>query len=128
MAWQGRSSHRSLQFNPFFAGADDYAEVLRRGLEQSRREKGDAPSVVLSISCAQLALVSDQRFASRVGLLNKVREERGVCATACQFVQIAHLGWILSKSRFGTVTLPFSNRGWVSKLIPIRPCSLSSVS
>ena len=29
-----------LQFNPFFAAADDYAEVLRRGLEQSRREKG----------------------------------------------------------------------------------------
>ena len=24
-----------------FADADDYAEVLRRGLEQSRREKGD---------------------------------------------------------------------------------------
>ena len=31
-----------------------------------------------SASCAQLALVSDQRFASRVGLLNKVREKRGV--------------------------------------------------
>jgi len=29
-----------LQFNPFFAVADDYAEILRRGLEQSRREKG----------------------------------------------------------------------------------------
>ncbi len=29
-----------LRFNPFFAAADDYAEVLRRGLEQSRREKG----------------------------------------------------------------------------------------
>lgn len=28
-------------FNPFFAAADDYAEVLRRGLEQSRRDKGD---------------------------------------------------------------------------------------
>lgn len=31
---------RPLQFNPFFIAADDYAEVLRRGLEQSRREKG----------------------------------------------------------------------------------------
>ncbi|MBI5387289.1 MAG: hypothetical protein HZA90_21690 [Verrucomicrobia bacterium] len=29
-----------LQFNPFFAAADNYAEILRRGLEQSRREKG----------------------------------------------------------------------------------------
>jgi hypothetical protein len=29
-----------LRFNPFFAAADDYAEVLRRGLEFSRREKG----------------------------------------------------------------------------------------
>ena len=29
-----------LQFNPFFAAADDYAEVLRRGLDQSRCEKG----------------------------------------------------------------------------------------
>ncbi len=29
-----------LQLNPFFAAADDYAEILRRGLEQSRREKG----------------------------------------------------------------------------------------
>ena len=29
-----------LQFNPFFAAAEDHAEVLRRGLEQSRREKG----------------------------------------------------------------------------------------
>ena len=29
-----------LQFNPFFAAAEDYADVLRRGLEQSRREKG----------------------------------------------------------------------------------------
>ncbi len=29
-----------LQFNPFFAAADDYAEVLRRGLDHSRREKG----------------------------------------------------------------------------------------
>ena len=30
-----------LQFNPFFAAADNYAEILRHGLEQSRREKGD---------------------------------------------------------------------------------------
>jgi hypothetical protein len=30
----------SLQFKPFFAAAEDYAEILRRGLEQSRREKG----------------------------------------------------------------------------------------
>ena len=29
-----------LQFNPFFSAAEDYAEVLRRGLEFSRREKG----------------------------------------------------------------------------------------
>ena len=29
-----------LQFNPFFVAAEDYAEVLRRGLEQSRREEG----------------------------------------------------------------------------------------
>ena len=29
-----------LQFNPFFAATDDYAEVLRSGLEHSRREKG----------------------------------------------------------------------------------------
>ena len=28
-----------LQFNPFFAAADDYAEILRHGMEQSRREK-----------------------------------------------------------------------------------------
>jgi hypothetical protein len=31
----------SLQFNPFFSDAEDYAEVLRRGLEFSRREKGN---------------------------------------------------------------------------------------
>ena len=30
-----------LQFNPVFAAGEDYAEVLRRGLEQSRCEKGD---------------------------------------------------------------------------------------
>jgi hypothetical protein len=30
----------SLRFNPFFAAAEDSAEVLRRGLEYSRREKG----------------------------------------------------------------------------------------
>jgi len=29
-----------LQFNRFFAAAADYAKVLRRGLEQSRRDKG----------------------------------------------------------------------------------------
>lgn len=29
-----------LQFNPFFAVAEDYAEILQRGLEQSHREKG----------------------------------------------------------------------------------------
>lgn len=29
-----------LPFNPFFASADDYAEILRHGLEQSCREKG----------------------------------------------------------------------------------------
>ena len=29
-----------LQFNPFFAAADDYSEILRRSLDQSRREKG----------------------------------------------------------------------------------------
>jgi len=28
-----------LQFNPFFAAADDYAEILRHGLEQSRRDE-----------------------------------------------------------------------------------------
>jgi hypothetical protein len=33
-------SQHPLQFNPFIAAADDYAEVLRSGLEQSRREKG----------------------------------------------------------------------------------------
>lgn len=37
-----------LQFNPFFAAADDYAEVLRRGLEQSRREKGDGHEETLA--------------------------------------------------------------------------------
>ena len=30
-----------LQFNPFFAAAEDYADLLRRGLEFSRREKGN---------------------------------------------------------------------------------------
>ncbi|MEI7899955.1 MAG: hypothetical protein WCK89_06855 [bacterium] len=29
-----------LQFNPFFSAAEDYADVLRRSLEYSRREKG----------------------------------------------------------------------------------------
>ena len=33
-----------LQFNPFFAAADDCAEVLRRGLEQSRRARGELAS------------------------------------------------------------------------------------
>jgi hypothetical protein len=33
--------HDPLQFNPFFAATDDYADVLRRGLELSRREKDD---------------------------------------------------------------------------------------
>ena len=32
--------HHPLQFNPFFSATDDYADVLRRGLELSRREKG----------------------------------------------------------------------------------------
>ncbi|MGA2603602.1 MAG: hypothetical protein ABSG14_05185 [Verrucomicrobiia bacterium] len=30
-----------LQFNPFFSAAEDYAEILRDGLELSHREKGD---------------------------------------------------------------------------------------
>lgn len=29
-----------LQLNPFFAAAADYAEIIRHGFEQSRREKG----------------------------------------------------------------------------------------
>jgi hypothetical protein len=29
-----------LQFNPFFAAADDNVEILRRGLQQSGSEKG----------------------------------------------------------------------------------------
>jgi hypothetical protein len=29
-----------LQFNPFFAAAEDYADVRRHGLEFSRRKKG----------------------------------------------------------------------------------------
>jgi hypothetical protein len=40
-----------LQFNPFCAIVDDSAEVLRRGLEQSRREKGNL-EITAIIECA----------------------------------------------------------------------------
>ena len=45
-----------LQFNPFFAAAEDYAEVLSRGLEQSRREKGADHEETLAHLAALAAL------------------------------------------------------------------------
>jgi hypothetical protein len=44
----GPHCQRPLQFNPFFAAADDYAEVLRRGLESSRRQKGETDEETLA--------------------------------------------------------------------------------
>jgi hypothetical protein len=37
-----------LKFNPFFSAAEDYADVLRRGLEYSRREKGPDHEEILA--------------------------------------------------------------------------------
>ena len=38
--WRSVCPHREYpqQFNPLFATAEDYAEILRHGLEHSRRE------------------------------------------------------------------------------------------
>jgi hypothetical protein len=48
-----------LKFSLFFAAVDDYAEILRRGLEQSRREKGDDHEEPLAHPAA-LAVVFEQ--------------------------------------------------------------------
>jgi len=39
--WRSVCPHREYpqQFNPLFATAEDYAEILRHGLEHSRHEK-----------------------------------------------------------------------------------------
>jgi hypothetical protein len=79
-------------------------------------------------------LVRNSRWFRISGLLlasacsTRFVRSAGFCITDCQIVQIAYPDWIFSKSRCGTATLPFSNRGLVGKLIPIRLCSLSRMA
>ena len=53
-----------LQFNPFFAAAENYAEVLRRGLEHARREKGHDHEETLAHLAALAANPADPPFGS----------------------------------------------------------------
>jgi len=73
---------KALQFNPFFAAAEDYAEVLRRGLEQSRREKGDdheetlANLAALAVHLEEIANTADVSSVLSAVVLTKAEARR----------------------------------------------------